>query len=191
MSLTCSIWLALLLRGLEAGQSKDILVAALKLLKEMQQTLEPMKSCLIKPLNALTKAAGLDEEVLDIVKEIIAKFGLIIPGLGKKPPQTSSVSVYCLSGGGSSWNRLSATQHTAPLCHLLLQFHWQLLIHASSPFLQRSSTAIYPSDQELSDTLGIKLYCQSHTRILQCGCTISFKQLWKQVQSVKWLSLPG
>jgi hypothetical protein len=53
MSLTSSIWLPLLLKGLETSRPHEVILAALRLLSQVAETLEPMRSCLIKPLRAL------------------------------------------------------------------------------------------------------------------------------------------
>ena len=65
MSLTSSIWLPLLLKSLEVHRSKEVICAGLKLLAGVAETLEPMKSCLVKPLRALGKDAeiGVSEEL--------------------------------------------------------------------------------------------------------------------------------
>jgi len=59
LTTTSSIWLPLLLKGLDTSSSATVKLAALRLLTEVAETLEPMKSCLVKPLRALRK----DKEV--------------------------------------------------------------------------------------------------------------------------------
>ncbi|KAE8538261.1 hypothetical protein D1P53_005601 [Cryptococcus gattii VGV] len=56
---TSSIWLPLLLKGLEVNKSKGIILESLRLLIEAADILEPMKSCLVKPLCSLGKVANL------------------------------------------------------------------------------------------------------------------------------------
>jgi FKBP12-rapamycin complex-associated protein len=53
MTMTTSIWLPLLIKGLEVSRPEEVILAALKLLGEVAEILEPMKSCFIKPLRAL------------------------------------------------------------------------------------------------------------------------------------------
>ncbi|KIR57890.1 hypothetical protein I314_06396 [Cryptococcus bacillisporus CA1873] len=56
---TSSIWLPLLLKGLEVNKSKGIILESLRLLIEAADILEPMKSCLAKPLRSLGQVANL------------------------------------------------------------------------------------------------------------------------------------
>jgi FKBP12-rapamycin complex-associated protein len=53
MSITSSIWLPLLLKGLDASGPEVVILAALRLLLQVADTIEPIKSCLNKPLRAL------------------------------------------------------------------------------------------------------------------------------------------
>lgn len=53
MSITSSIWLPLLLKGLDASGPDVVILAALRLLLQVADTIEPIKSCLNKPLRAL------------------------------------------------------------------------------------------------------------------------------------------
>ncbi|KAK6905037.1 hypothetical protein I203_105856 [Kwoniella mangroviensis CBS 8507] len=61
LTLTSSIWLPLLLRGLEVYKPLPVIVSALKLLDHVSEILEPMKSCLVKPLRALGKEKQYEE----------------------------------------------------------------------------------------------------------------------------------
>ncbi len=64
MASTSSIWLPLLLKALDVSRPRTVTLAALKLLAEVSETLEPMKSCLLKPLRALGRekeASGMEE----------------------------------------------------------------------------------------------------------------------------------
>lgn len=67
---TSSIWLPLLLKGLEVTKSERIILESLRLLIEAADILEPMKSCLIKPLRSLVKVANLagTEELILVEK---------------------------------------------------------------------------------------------------------------------------
>lgn len=56
---TSSIWLPLLLKGLEVNKSEGIILESLRLLIEAANILEPMKSRLVKPLRSLGKIANL------------------------------------------------------------------------------------------------------------------------------------
>lgn len=56
---TSSIWFPLLLKGLEVNKSEGIILESLRLLIEAADILEPMKSCLVKPLRSLGKVANL------------------------------------------------------------------------------------------------------------------------------------
>ena len=76
MGMTSSIWLPLLLKGLESSKPQDIILTALKLLAGLTETLEPMKSCLVKPLRALGKKADIaDTEELSTAVE---RLGLVV-----------------------------------------------------------------------------------------------------------------
>lgn len=115
MSLTYSIWLALLLRALESSRPPAVILAALRLLGEMKKTLEPMKSCLLKPLTALVKLDELDAEIGEELKATIGKLGLTIPGMLKKPFDTLSVSLVPHS---RLRDRSRECRHIAHLFHL-------------------------------------------------------------------------
>ncbi|OCF43750.1 phosphatidylinositol 3-kinase [Kwoniella heveanensis CBS 569] len=60
LTLTSSIWLPLLLKGLEVSKPRAVTLAALRLLDHVAEILEPMKSCLVKPLRALGKEKELE-----------------------------------------------------------------------------------------------------------------------------------
>lgn len=53
LSITSSIWLPLLLKGLDTSRSDTVNIAALKVLAEVADQLKPMKSCLSKSLQTL------------------------------------------------------------------------------------------------------------------------------------------
>ena len=64
LAITSSIWLPLLIKGLDTSRSEKVNLAALKLLAEVADQLKPMKSCLAKSLQGLgrdSKIAGTDE----------------------------------------------------------------------------------------------------------------------------------
>lgn len=77
LSITSSIWLPLLLKGLDSSRPTSVNVAALKLLAEVAEMLQPMKSCLTKPLRLLgkdqevcrTEELAMALEKLDMLKE--------------------------------------------------------------------------------------------------------------------------
>lgn len=77
MNLTPSIWLPLLLKGIDPARSPQIIAASLRALTEMAGTLEPMKSCLIKPLKALARhsdpAVATSEELIMTVEKLNLK----------------------------------------------------------------------------------------------------------------------
>nr|ODO02215.1 phosphatidylinositol 3-kinase [Cryptococcus depauperatus CBS 7855] len=58
---TSSIWLPLLLKGLEVTKPRTVTREALKLLYEAAGTLDVMKSCLVKPLRTLSKERDASE----------------------------------------------------------------------------------------------------------------------------------
>jgi FKBP12-rapamycin complex-associated protein len=66
LSITASIWLPLLLKGLDVSRSSAVNTAALTLLGEVADQLKPMKSCLAKPLKALARhpVIGQSQELL-------------------------------------------------------------------------------------------------------------------------------
>lgn len=78
MSATSSIWLPLLLKGLETVRPRPVIIAALSLLGEMAATLEPMKSCLLKPLRALAKDTELGLAASDEMRYTVGKLGLLV-----------------------------------------------------------------------------------------------------------------
>lgn len=53
MSQTSSIWLPLLLKALEMSRPVELNLAALRLLSDVAESIEPIKQCLIKPLKTL------------------------------------------------------------------------------------------------------------------------------------------
>ncbi|WWD22809.1 hypothetical protein CI109_107303 [Kwoniella shandongensis] len=75
LALSSSIWLPLLLKGLEVSKPRSVTSEALKFLHHVADTLAPIKSCLVKPLRVLgqdTSASQLSDfvsaiEKLDIV----------------------------------------------------------------------------------------------------------------------------
>jgi len=85
MSATASIWLPLLLKGLETTRPLTIILAALRLLGEMAATLEPMKSCLLKPLRTLGKNAELGLAESDELRYTVVKLGLSVYDAEKNP----------------------------------------------------------------------------------------------------------
>ncbi|WVQ93902.1 hypothetical protein IAU59_000980 [Kwoniella sp. CBS 9459] len=60
LTLTSSIWLPLLLKGLETSKPRTVTLVALRLLDHVAEILEPMKSCLVKPLRALGREKDLE-----------------------------------------------------------------------------------------------------------------------------------
>ena len=72
LSTTSSIWFPLLLKGLDTSRSKTVIMAALTLLAEVTETLQPMRSCLVKPLRELEK----DEELGDCHELVMVREGL-------------------------------------------------------------------------------------------------------------------
>lgn len=83
MSITTSIWLPLLLRGLDPAGSRTVVLLALKLLFEVAENLEPIKTCAVKPLRALAK----DERIYDSdeLAVAVAKLGLSILDMHDRP----------------------------------------------------------------------------------------------------------
>ena len=76
MTTTSSIWLPLLLKGLDTSRSRPIIFASLKLLAEVADTVDLMKSCFIKPLKALGKyqeVSGSEE-----LRLACARLGLVV-----------------------------------------------------------------------------------------------------------------
>lgn len=64
LAITSSIWLPLLIKGLDTSRTEKVNLAALKLLAEVADQLKPMKSCLAKSLQALgrdSKVSGAEE----------------------------------------------------------------------------------------------------------------------------------
>lgn len=83
MAITTSIWLPLLLRGLDPAGSKTVITLALKLLVEVSEILEPIKTCAVKPLRALAH----DERIHDTDELAVAvgKLGLTIMDKDGRP----------------------------------------------------------------------------------------------------------
>lgn len=68
LAITSSIWLPLLLKGLDTVRTEKVNLAALKLLAEVADQLKPMKSCLAKSLQALSRDSKIAKvEELQIV----------------------------------------------------------------------------------------------------------------------------
>jgi hypothetical protein len=83
LSITASIWLPLLQKGLDVSRSSAVNTAALILLSEVADQLKPMKSCLAKPLKALSRDAkiGNSEELVIVLLRLDME---VSPGLGPK-----------------------------------------------------------------------------------------------------------
>ncbi|KAK4689267.1 hypothetical protein P7C73_g843, partial [Tremellales sp. Uapishka_1] len=95
MSLTSSIWLPLLLKGLEPTRPRSVVLAALRLLTEVAEVLEPMKSCLLKPLRVLGRDRDIDstEELVNAVE----KLGLMVKNTEKKEIARPKVPIESLA----------------------------------------------------------------------------------------------
>ena len=76
MTAMSSIWLPLLLTSLEAGQEDELILSGLGLLRNMGHTLEPMKSCLIKPLAALARREGNSDALRAEIQIVVVRMGL-------------------------------------------------------------------------------------------------------------------
>lgn len=77
LAITSSIWLPLLIKGLDTGRTEKANLAALRLLAEVADQLKPMKSCLAKSLQALgrdSKIAGTDE-----LRLVLARLDMSLP----------------------------------------------------------------------------------------------------------------
>jgi hypothetical protein len=83
LSITASIWLPLLLKGLDVSRSSAVNTAGLILLSEVADQLKPMKSCLAKPLKALSRDAkiGNSQELVMVLLRLDME---VSPGLGPK-----------------------------------------------------------------------------------------------------------
>jgi FKBP12-rapamycin complex-associated protein len=53
MAMTSSIWMPLLLKGIETARTPEVILAGLRLLTCVAGIVDPMKSCFVKPLKAL------------------------------------------------------------------------------------------------------------------------------------------
>nr|XP_018266518.1 phosphatidylinositol 3-kinase [Kwoniella dejecticola CBS 10117]OBR88676.1 phosphatidylinositol 3-kinase [Kwoniella dejecticola CBS 10117] len=83
LTLTSSIWLPLLLRGLETAKTLPVIISALNLLNHVAEILEPMKSCLLKPLRALGREKQF-ENLQELVR-VVEKLDLTVWNNEKKP----------------------------------------------------------------------------------------------------------
>ena len=92
MSLTSSIWLPLLLKGLEPSKSKPIIIASLVLLNGLCETLQPLKSCLVKPLKALSRDTVIGER--EELTSAVERLGLVIRNPQQKEIGKTSVSTF-------------------------------------------------------------------------------------------------
>lgn len=103
LSITASIWLPLLLKGLDTSRSEKVNLAALKLLGEVADQLKPMKSCLAKSLQALSrdsKIGGIEELqlVLRRLDMTLPVPGQIVEREGHERKSTISMTVsFCSS----------------------------------------------------------------------------------------------
>ncbi|ODN80500.1 hypothetical protein L202_02731 [Cryptococcus amylolentus CBS 6039] len=93
LPLTTSIWLPLLLKGLETTRPRSVTVEALKLLVGAAGTLEPMKSCLIKPLRALGKSG--DMAAMEYLTKAVERLDITVRNednqvIGKGPRSITS-----------------------------------------------------------------------------------------------------
>lgn len=79
------------MKGLELNRGKKVIVSALTLLAEVSETLEPMKSCLVKPLRAL----GRDKEICEVEELDLAcgKLAIVVTTEGKKEIGKRNTSV--------------------------------------------------------------------------------------------------
>jgi len=98
LSITASIWLPLLLKGLDVSRSSAVNTAGLILLGEVADQLKPMKSCLAKPLKALqrdSKIGHSQELVMVLLKLDMELSPAVLPkGMeGRERRGTRSVGV--------------------------------------------------------------------------------------------------
>ena len=121
MSATSSIWLPLLLKGLETVRPRPVIIAALSLLGEMAATLEPMKSCLLKPLRALAKDTELGLAASDEMSYTVGKLGLLVYDSHNKPIGGSVSVSRVVSRSDDSTPGLSRTHRYLPSPRRLLQ----------------------------------------------------------------------
>lgn len=82
MNMTFSIWLPLLIKALDTARPQPVILAGLRLLSQVAETLEPMKTCLVKPLRALGKEEGFCDS--DELEGACSKLGITVWGPGRK-----------------------------------------------------------------------------------------------------------
>jgi FKBP12-rapamycin complex-associated protein len=98
MTTTVSIWLPLLLTTLESRQPDALILAGLKLIKTMVETLEPMKTCLIKPLVALARERVISPPLWIELQWVVKTMDLPIPlnhGVTKLTQASHSLLCWC------------------------------------------------------------------------------------------------
>jgi FKBP12-rapamycin complex-associated protein len=104
LSITASIWLPLLLKGLDVSRTSAVNTAGLVLLSEVADQLKPMKSCLAKPLKALARDSkvGNSEELVTVLLRLDMEIspGMLPKGLEgreRRRDQSRAVSPFFLT----------------------------------------------------------------------------------------------
>ena len=185
MTLTPSIWLPLLLRGLELSRPSTVILSALTVLGEMAETLEPMKSCLVKPLKALATDTESGLSGSDELALTVTRLGLVIrDGEHKQIGRPSSVSS---TASRRLTSRLSGLRAILP-SHPLPHSHRLLQTLATTLFWRRFWLAISHPRPVPFDMHGHRHCSLPHTTTRLFGYTVSSRQLWRQVRCPRWSS---
>ncbi|WVR03316.1 hypothetical protein IAU60_000307 [Kwoniella sp. DSM 27419] len=137
LGLTSSIWLPLMLKGLDLSRPSSVISAALLLVCHAADILQPMKSCLVKPLKALDKkkedlimGSELDEAFIKLELDLEDAYGLftrdkaapattVLPGSTNQHPILSEILAHNLASRTrtirQAWSQtLLASPHDNP-----------------------------------------------------------------------------
>jgi FKBP12-rapamycin complex-associated protein len=80
MAMTSSIWMPLLLKGINTNRSSEVILAGLRLLTGVSEIVYPMKSCFVKPMKALCVKEGVHDSEELVAADKTLGLGLLGPG---------------------------------------------------------------------------------------------------------------
>ncbi|KAL7423565.1 hypothetical protein Q5752_001145 [Cryptotrichosporon argae] len=119
MALTSSIWLPLLLRGLDRARAPAVVGATLALAAVVAETLEPIKSCLLKPLRALCADDAIAHS--DAMVAAVGRLGLRVRDRhGAEVGLGAGGSVRSAAGAAVLAQRAATAGDKTPLDHPIL-----------------------------------------------------------------------
>ena len=152
INVSSSIWLPLLLKALDSKRIEPVILAGLRLLREVVEAVEPLKSCLVKPLKLLgqNQEIGKSAELrtaCEILGIVVVNTQMVEIG-----NPVSAVSLLSFSRVLYSHSSRFVLVRPFPL-RIETEFPRPVITH----FLPKSSPAIFPSSPYQCEKLGIDL----------------------------------